>query len=424
METVIFIGFQLLSIAEAGVQFFLSSRFLEKKPKAWHTFFYILFFELFSLLTQPLQSAMLSEGINLLWLYAANRIFLKSGRTASLLAVVLITSVMRLSFGILNGLFYMLLPYVRLGTATAYFIAFLFPALSLALCFCCCRLAAKRFYLRQGVSAPFSVFIPMFLLYAMGFYITNTVYGNVIEIPLTVEPGKHLELMALQALGLCAMFSTLNAYQKLCDGYIASSKLALLEQQAHMQKIYVDEAKQRYQATRAFRHDIKNHLSVLDGLLKAGETERAGAYLQKLEAITSELSFPFKTGIIAVDILLGSKLELARKNAIEVSCSVLFPKNCIVDDFDLCVIFSNALDNAVNACVKTEGRRFLHISGQRQGDFYLLEFENSCGLKMTQEIEMGIGLINIKTAVEKYGGVMTIDRRPGYFCLNALLNIS
>ena len=58
------------------------------------------------------------------------------------------------------------------------------------------------------------------------------------------------------------------------------------------------EAQTRYEKTRAFRHDLQNHLFVLDGLLSAGRTEEARRYLEKLEAASAALA---ARGIKVVD---------------------------------------------------------------------------------------------------------------------------
>ena len=89
------------------------------------------------------------------------------------------------------------------------------------------------------------------------------------------EIGKQFSLLVLQMLGLAALVCTLCAYKRVCDGFRLRSSLASLEQETNAQRTYVEQARMRYGQTRAFRHDIKNHLSVLDGLLRSGQAERA-----------------------------------------------------------------------------------------------------------------------------------------------------
>ena len=121
-----------------------------------------------------------------------------------------------------------------------------------------------------------------------------------------------------------------------------------------------------------------------------------------------------------MDILLGEKLGLAEEIAVEVS--LVLPKLWGVDDFDLCVLFANALDNAITACRTHDGAKAICISGQQQGDFYMLVFENTCSDKPLPPA--GTGLSNIKAVAEKYHGAVLTEKAGGRFSLSVLLNVS
>ena len=64
----------------------------------------------------------------------------------------------------------------------------------------------------------------------------------------------------------------------------------------------------------------------------------------------------------------------------------------------------------------------MSISGKRQGDFYLLEFQNTCAEQT--EVKMGTGLSNIQSVAEKYHGAILMQQESGTFSLSVLLNIS
>ena len=102
--------------------------------------------------------------------------------------------------------------------------------------------------------------------------------------------------------------------------------------------------------------------------------------------------------------------------------SLVLPRPCGVSDLDWCVIFANALDNAIQACAGMEGTTSIRMAGEQQGSFYLLEFENTCLPKASPA--MGTGLSNIKTVAEKYGGAMTFETSGALFRLHVLLDIS
>ncbi len=128
------------------------------------------------------------------------------------------------------------------------------------------------------------------------------------------------------------------------------------------------------------------------------------------------MSFPYQTGNPVVDILLREKLGLAKEIAAEVS--LVLPKSCGIDDFDLCVLFANALDNAIAACRSNDGAKVVRVSGKQQGDFYMLAFENTCSDELLPPT--GTGLSNIKAVAEKYHGAVlaekTEDSFIGMFC--------
>ncbi len=122
-----------------------------------------------------------------------------------------------------------------------------------------------------------------------------------------------------------------------------------------------------------------------------------------------------------VDILLAEKLGLAQAGGIKTEVLLFCPQNSGVDDFDLCVIIANALDNAINSCRTLVGEKAIRIKGGRQGDFYLLEFSNSCAEQPLSP--PGIGLANIQMVAEKYQGAVQIEKEGRHFTLSVLLNM-
>ncbi len=78
-----------------------------------------------------------------------------------------------------------------------------------------------------------------------------------------------------------------------------------------------------------------------------------------------------------VDILLGNKLGIAERSAIDVHCALTLPSPCAIRDIDFCIILSNALDNAIRACRDMDGERYIRVTGNVQGDFIRMEVENS-----------------------------------------------
>ncbi|MCI9637866.1 MAG: GHKL domain-containing protein [Hungatella sp.] len=239
-------------------------------------------------------------------------------------------------------------------------------------------------------------------------------YGALIEI-------RHGEMLFLQVFaGLC-LFLTLFVCERLVKIFQEIQKVQLLEQQAKVQEIYVQEAALRYQQTRGFRHDISNHLGVLSRLIAEGQTEEAGRYLADLGELASGLSWQAQTGNAAVDALLGSKLSAARQKGIQVFCDVKIPKHSNVKDLDWCILLSNGLDNSIKACENLdEESRYLKVETRKKGNFYLILMENKCDRELKRVPEDGTGLSNIRAVMEKYHGRVENEVSEGLYRLKLL----
>ncbi|MCD7991897.1 MAG: GHKL domain-containing protein, partial [Clostridia bacterium] len=96
------------------------------------------------------------------------------------------------------------------------------------------------------------------------------------------------------------------------------------------------------------------------------------------------------------------------------------PPDLPVEDMDLCVIVSNALDNAIQACLKVKHcQPDIEITIKVRHQFLLVEVTNTT-LSMDGP-EPGTGLKNIFSAAEKYQGTTEIGTDNGRFRISVLL---
>lgn len=412
-----------LCLAGQGVMHMIfAGRLTGKKQKPRHIAAYLLLLTALQLISVRLSlSGILSVAAGVLVLYAVNRFGMGNQRPVSCLAAVLAFYISQLSFGIINSVEAALFPRF-IGSPLLYLLLLAAQILFFVLCTGCYRAVCGFLDWTEDSRTPNIglLLFPILFFFAAELYILQSAYSFFAPTVSLEEVGRHGTLLLLQVLGLAALLCTLYAYRQLCQGFRAQAELQSLTQAAHAQKVYIAEAQARYEQTRSFRHDVKNHLSVLDGLLRSGKPEEGREYLKKLETVSEALSFPYQTGNPVVDILLGEKLGLAKE--IEAEVSLVLPRPCGIDDFDLCVLFANALDNAITACRESDGVKTIRISGKQQGDFCMLTFENTCsGAPLPPA---GTGLSNIKAVAEKYHGATLTEKADRHFSLNVLLNIS
>ncbi len=280
-------------------------------------------------------------------------------------------------------------------------------------------------YINTEIQYMYLVFIPFLMIFIMDEYINSVIYGwEIIEDDGTTQYLiNHWQLLIIQLLGISSLFCILYAYKKLLQNFRLNMELSLLEQEERSLSRYVEEAKTHYEKTKSFRHDIRNHIAVVRELLQNGKTQQALHYIEDMEDIAKELSFPCSTNNPVVDVLVGNKLGIATNMGIDVDCSLLLPYPCGLRDIDICIILSNALDNAIHACknMSSGAEKYIHVSGRIQGEFLMMEIGNSFQGK--EMFKKGTGLSNIKTAVEKYHGAMSIKTHGTEVVLNVLLII-
>ena len=254
------------------------------------------------------------------------------------------------------------------------------------------------------------------------------VYGDTIvwnaETGLVYPLVSSTEILGLQIVACIALASLLVAYCYLEKAAQAEQENQLFALQTKEQTAYLQQVQLHQQQMRAFRHDIRNHLLMLHGLLQKNEISRAMAYLSELEMVSDALADPFHTGNPAVDALLSSKFSAAAQQNITIICQMQIPSDSQIADIDWCIILSNAVDNAIKACESlSDDQKQIVLNGKRHGKFFLLSIENFCPEGQDTFCE-GIGISNIRAVVGKHRGTLEAGIQDGKFMLDVLLCIS
>ena len=443
-----FSNIYVIGLIEGTFQFYFLAKILKKKLLLP---FYFLFGVCAVIVTRFLSVGTVTGFVAMVFLLTVCGILVcHADFKSSLLYAALTTEIMLLCYGIVKsliGLLYAWLPYFFYDTAgiaamlaseaasllltgVCYYMVYRYFSRDV---FCprddlCPRDGLYPFYTASEMQQMFLVFIPVLMIFIMSEYINTLSFDY--QFVVLEEDGSfeyllsHWQLLAMHLLGLLSLFCILFSYKKLQQNFRLSTAISLLEQEEHSLNQYVEEAKARYDETKSFRHDIKNHIAVVKNLLQSGKLEEAVSYMEDMDDMAEKMSFPCSTNNPVVDILVGNKLGIAKSMGIDVDCSLLLPYPCSLRDIDICIILSNALDNAIQAVKRLDAgmEKYIHVSGRIQGDFLMMEIENSFHGKGA--FKKGTGLSNVKKVAEKYGGAMSIEAQENKFVLHVLLIIS
>lgn len=197
------------------------------------------------------------------------------------------------------------------------------------------------------------------------------------------------------------------------------------------QRAYGESAVKSDEELRRFRHDFKNHMIVVSAMLEAGKTENALKYLAAVSSGSGVAKAVIKTGNFVADALLNNKTAQAEEKGVRLLFCGFIPPFGVRDE-DLSTIISNLTDNAIEACEKVSGERVIEIEANVMNGFFVLGVSNpvdgktvSHSLKTTKRDTKnhGIGLSNVRRAVERYNGVFVTDVSGGRFTADVRLKL-
>lgn len=179
------------------------------------------------------------------------------------------------------------------------------------------------------------------------------------------------------------------------------------------------------------QHDLKHQI---EGLRGETNEQKKEEWLDMIENELDKWWLPQRTGNSVFDTILSAKLRRARQLDVRITCvadGALL--NCL-HVADICTIFGNALDNALESVVMIADpeKRLIHVSVSAQKNFIFINISNTLGTPLIESENIllttkrdkknhGYGIKGIKYVVGKYGGHVSYKADEGWFRLNILI---
>lgn len=174
-------------------------------------------------------------------------------------------------------------------------------------------------------------------------------------------------------------------------------------------------------------HDLQKQLRLFE---KTNRPEYLKMYEEELQKTIRDYDSLYETGNAIIDTLLSDAALKCREDGVQLICLLDGRSFDFIAPADLCTIFGNALDNAVESVrqIPEAEKRIIHVKSLAQKGFLALHFDNyyvhelrweGGELKTSREEKEGhgYGLKSIRFAAEKYGGHMTSRAGEGKFVL-------
>ena len=217
-----------------------------------------------------------------------------------------------------------------------------------------------------------------------------------------------------------------NTYQREKD----MMNLHMLEQEKYIKLVVEKDI-----AMRRFRHDVKDHMGIISAYIEKSEYSEAKEYIDKMYETFSESQLIRYTGITAVDAVISEKKRYMDEQAIKFNwegsiCE--FPLR--LEIFDMCTLFTNILNNAIEACESLEAdersiemtvsigddKVYIKESNVLKNDISFDESGNPVSIK-GDTLNHGYGSKNIRAVVEKYNGELGYKTEKGIFTIEIIV---
>lgn len=187
---------------------------------------------------------------------------------------------------------------------------------------------------------------------------------------------------------------------------------------------YYKVAKENNENASMIKHDLKNQIQIAYAMKNKNDN-----FVNILEDIDAELD-KVNTNIYSKNEILNTVLLLKKIEATKFDINMVYKidKSISLDsmkDSDVCKLFSNLLDNSIEASKKTDDKKIL-LKLCKRNDYIVLICENTYKEELRKNIlgflttkenkkEHGYGIKIIKSISDKYGGEMNIQAKNGSF---------
>ena len=224
----------------------------------------------------------------------------------------------------------------------------------------------------------------------------------------------------IQLAAVIILFTQRNVYKE---------KEMILNTYLNAQKNHYEYLENREKETKKFRHDLRSHMELISSLIKNGEYDKIDDYIKQMNLKIDTFGNVVTVHNGIVDAIINQYYVKAKQNGIEMEVRGMFPVDCVIETFDLCTIFSNALSNAYEAAVEAE-EKYILLECRYTDQNIIVLVENSFNHKMQNSDRQskknkdyhGFGLENIRDSVNKYNGFFDIEKNENKFSLKIIFN--
>ncbi len=262
----------------------------------------------------------------------------------------------------------------------------------------------------------------IFLLFVVGFYCNSNYTQQAFESLIGII------FICVMFIIICTIWLHNSLVKHLQNEYEINLRLQFNE----MQQDYYDKITESSKALSSLRHDLKNHLIVLDGYLAKAKPEEARGYIKDIIKTTTDSNTVVNLENIMLSAMLTQKKTACTEKKIAFHYQITMG-TLTIPDTDLCILLGNILDNAIEASEQvTDEKGYIDLELNDSNEILSIHCSNNYHIEpimqngklvttKTSRILHGIGMQNIADMVKKYDGSMEYQYSDQVFSIDVLL---
>lgn len=252
-----------------------------------------------------------------------------------------------------------------------------------------------------------------------------------------LQSGSFLEYfwMLLIALGMFALnVANIVLCQKLVEMYENKLDLFVSKQRQIADNQVVSETERLYQEVRNMRHELQNHIFVIQGLAKQNDIDALLSYITPMCEQPGKWKDEFvDTGNLIANAILNQKISQAKSANIPITVDAHLPRQLSIENQEFCSLLSNLLNNAFEASEKTSNPE-IHVHIAQKKCYLCIKVENATAINVIKENpdlktdkpdaeHHGIGIRLIRSITEKYDGLLDFRMEDHLFVAEVFLKL-
>lgn len=274
------------------------------------------------------------------------------------------------------------------------------------------------------------------LISAVGIVVVAFAFSN-ISFVMTNSPffgQMKMDMFLIRTIVDFSGITVLYAFQSRICEYIVEKEKTMIQAMLKSQYEQYRSYQESMELMHIKYHDLKHQIA---GLRAENDSDKRKAWIDAMEQELEASALLLKTGNHVLDNILNAKMLYAKKHQIRLTCVADGSLLNFMHVTDICTIFGNALDNAIESVLMQEDtqKRLIHIAVSSVRQFIFIQISNYCDYTVehsegqlpqttkTDKKNHGFGLKSIRYSAQKYGGTLTVSTDKNWFELKLLIPV-